>query len=57
MHRRALHFILLLGIVSLFADITYEGARGIIGPYLLFLGASGAAVGFVIGIGEFFGYL
>lgn len=54
--RKALQFIVLLGIVSLFADITYEGARGITGPYLALLGASGATVGIVAGIGEFVGY-
>lgn len=54
--KAALKFILLLGVVSLFADVTYEGARSITGPYLAILGASGAAVGFVIGFGEFIGY-
>lgn len=51
-----LRFIVLLGIVSLFADITYEGARGIIGPYLSILGASGTDIGFVIGLGALLGY-
>jgi predicted MFS family arabinose efflux permease len=51
-----MRFILLLGLVSLFADITYEGARSITGPYLSLLGASAAAVGFVSGLGEFIGY-
>jgi len=36
----ALRFVIVMGIVSLFADITYEGARSIIGPYLLILGAT-----------------
>ncbi|NLY21886.1 MAG: MFS transporter [Bacteroidales bacterium] len=45
-----------MGIVSLLADITYESARSLIGPYLLFLGASASAVGFVSGLGEFIGY-
>ncbi len=54
--RKAFRFILLLGIVSLFADITYEGARSITGPYLALLGATGAAVGTVVGFGEFVGY-
>lgn len=44
------------GVVSLFGDIVYEGARGIIGPYLLTLGASAAVVGLVSGAGEFAGY-
>jgi len=52
----ALQFILLLGIVSLFGDITYEGARSIAGPYLGMLGASAAAIGLVAGLGEFLGY-
>ena len=52
----ALRFILLLGAVSLFADMTYEGARSITGPYLAMLGASATAVGFVAGFGELIGY-
>ena len=54
--KTAIQFIVFLGIVSLLADITYEGARGITGPYLLLLGASGSAVGIIIGLGELFGY-
>jgi len=54
--KTALKFIILLGIVSLFADITYEGARSITGPFLSILGASGAIVGIVIGLGELVGY-
>lgn len=53
---KALKFVILLGIVSLFADITYEGARSITGPYLAILGASGTAVGLIAGFGEFAGY-
>lgn len=49
-------FLVLLGVVSLFSDLTYEGARSIIGPYLLLLGASASTVGFVSGLGEFIGY-
>lgn len=56
MKKYALRFIILLGIVSLFADITYEGARSISGPFLAILGASGAAVGVIVGLGEFLGY-
>jgi MFS family permease len=52
----AVRFIVLLGVVSLFADMTYEGARGVTGPYLGALGASAAIVGFVAGLGEFLGY-
>lgn len=54
--RRALGFVVLLGVVSLLADATYEGARSIAGPYLALLGASGAAVGIVAGFGELVGY-
>jgi len=54
--RTALKFVLLLGIVSLFADMTYEGARSITGPYLAILGASGLAVGLIAGFGELAGY-
>lgn len=54
--RRAVRFIVLLGVVSLFADMTYEGARAITGPYLAILGASATVVGIVSGLGELFGY-
>jgi len=52
----ALRFVLLLGFVSLFADMTYEAARSITGPYLAILGASATVVGIVAGIGELIGY-
>ncbi len=55
--RRALAFVVLLGIVSLFADMTYEGSRSIWGPFLGMLGATGAIVGIVAGVGELLGYL
>jgi len=50
------YFIILLGIVSLFGDITYEGVRSVTGPYLATLGASASVVGLVAGIGGFVGY-
>ncbi len=53
---RALKFVLLIGVMSFFADFTYEGSRSIIGPYLAVLGASAAAVGIVTGFGELLGY-
>lgn len=53
--RSAFEFVVLLGIVSLFADMVYEGARSITGPFLGLLGASGAVVGFVAGFGELIG--
>jgi MFS family permease len=49
-------FVIAFGIVSLLADMVYEGARSIIGPYLATLGASAAVVGVVAGAGEFIGY-
>lgn len=52
----AFKFIVLLGAVSLFADVTYEGARSINGPYLAILGAGGTVVGVVSGLGELIGY-
>lgn len=52
----ALRFVLLLGGVSLLADMTYEGARSINGPFPALLGASGLTVGVVSGVGEPVGY-
>ena len=52
----ALKFVILLGVVSLFADMTYEGARSVTGPYLAILGASATVVGIVAGFGELIGY-
>lgn len=57
MNNNALKFIILMGVVSLFADMTYEGARSITGPYLAVLGASAVTVGFVAGFGELAGYV
>lgn len=54
--RSALRFVLLIGVVSFFADMTYEGARSITGPYLAVLGASATVVGIVAGFGELVGY-
>jgi hypothetical protein len=54
--KSALKFIVLLGLVSLFADVTYEGARSVIGPYFVVLGASATVVGFFSGLGELVGY-
>jgi predicted MFS family arabinose efflux permease len=52
----AFRFVMLIGIVNFFADMTYEGGRSIIGPFLGSLGASAAIVGFVAGFGELVGY-
>jgi MFS family permease len=54
--QRAKHFVVLLGFVSLFADLCYEGMRSAIGPYLAYIGASATAVGLVSGTGEAVGY-
>ena len=54
--KHALIFVLLIGVVSLFADTTYEGARSIAGPFLGYLGASGLVVGIVVGLSELVGY-
>ncbi|MFN4319540.1 MAG: MFS transporter [Aquificaceae bacterium] len=53
---RAYRFIFLMGFVSLLSDFTYEGAKGIIGPYLAYLGASALAVGLISGLAELAGY-
>jgi MFS family permease len=53
---RALKFVVLIGVVSFFADFAYEGARSITGPYLAILGASATLVGFIAGLGELLGY-
>src|SRR5437764_5087450 len=45
-------FIIGFGIVSALADVVYEGARSIIGPYLGTLGATATVVGVITGAGE-----
>ena len=52
----AMVFIILFGIVSLFSDMTHEGASSIRGAYLSLLGASAGTIGFVSGLGELIGY-
>ena len=53
---QAMLFILLFGVVSLFSDMTHEGASSIRGAYLSLLGASAGTIGFVSGLGELIGY-
>lgn len=48
--------IMAFGLVSLFGDIIYEGARGVVPPYLEYLGATAVIVGLAGGLGEFLGY-
>jgi MFS family permease len=50
--RAAIRFIVCLGAVSLFADMTYEGAYSIMGGFLKDLGATAAEVGIIAGLGE-----
>jgi MFS family permease len=52
----AFRFVWLIGLVSLFSDMTYQGAHGNAGPYLALLGAGGTVVGIVAGAGEFVNY-
>ncbi len=54
--KRAILLIILFGVLSLFADTIYEGARGVNGPYLAELGANATIVGLIAGTGEFIGY-
>jgi MFS family permease len=54
--KTAFKLILLFGLVSLFGDMVYEGARSVNGPYLKTLGANAAIVGLVAGLAEFLGY-
>lgn len=53
---QAMLFILMFGVVSLFSDMTHEGASSIRGAYLDLLGASAGAIGFISGLGELIGY-
>ena len=50
--KSAFRFIIALGFVSLFADMTYEGAHSVIGPLLKDLGATATEVGIIAGLGE-----
>lgn len=52
----AYQFIVLMGLVSLFGDVVYEGARSVTGPYLRSIGAGVVTIGIVAGLGEFLGY-
>ena len=52
----ATKFVVLIGLISLFSDMTYEAARSINGSFLQILGTNGATVGIVAGLGELLGY-
>lgn len=53
---QAMVFLILFGIVSMFSDMTHEGASSIRGAYLSIMGASAGAIGFFSGLGELIGY-
>ncbi len=48
----AWRFVTTFGVISLLADVVYEGARSITGPLLASLGATAVVVGLVTGVGE-----
>ena len=48
----AWRFVATFGVVSLLADVVYEGARSVTGPILALVGATAVTVGIVTGIGE-----
>ena len=50
--KAAIRFIICLGVVSMFADMTYEGAHSVVGPLLGDLGSNAAQVGLIAGVGE-----
>jgi MFS family permease len=52
----AMKFVLMVGVMSFFADFTYEGSRSITGPFLGMLGAGALAISIISGLGEFLGY-
>ncbi len=52
----AFTFVLTMGVVNLFGDMTYEGGGSINGPFMASLGASAAIVSITAGVGEFLGY-
>ena len=53
---QAMIFLILFGVVSLFSDMTHEGASSIRGAYLSLMGASAGVIGFISGLGELIGY-
>ena len=55
-YNAALKFVVVIGVMSFFADFTYEGARSVYGPFLAGLAASATAVSIVTGFGELVGY-
>jgi MFS family permease len=54
--QKAFVIIIIFGIISLFGDIIYEGARSVYGPFTKTISMDIVLVGFITGIAEFFGY-
>src|SRR5438105_12474265 len=52
----AFTFVLTMGVVNLFGDMTYEGGAAMNGQFMAELGASAAIVSITAGVGEFLGY-
>src|SRR5215217_6053263 len=52
----AFTFVLMMGMVNLFGDMTYEGGAAMNGQFMATLGASAAIVSITAGVGEFLGY-
>ena len=52
----AFTFVLTMGVVNLFGDVTYEGGASINGPFMATLGADALIVSITAGAGEFLGY-
>ncbi len=52
----ALRFVVVVGVMSFFADFTYEGSRSMVGQYMGMLGAGALAISMVSGFGTLLGY-
>src|SRR5437660_5603742 len=52
----AFTFVLTMGVVNLFGDMTYEGGAAMNGQFMATLGAGAAIVSITAGVGEFLGY-
>ena len=51
-----MRFVVLVGVMSFFADFTYEGSRSVVGQYLAVFGAGALAIAVITGFGELLGY-
>jgi len=52
----AFTFVLMMGVVNLFSDMTYEGGASMNGQFMALLGASALVISITAGLGEFLGY-